>query len=205
MLILFLALPGCTLANSPAFLPISVHHRNVKTRIPQGSFPIQGIEELEMPEIEEAEEVDNAFKVATMAASSTSSGEETLKEEEDTIVKSPKVEKRVPQVPHFRGQQRRDSNANPVPVVNKVVENGKKSKEKKEEGKKRRKNEKKPKQEPESESEYSSDKSSSDTLSSSPPRRHRRGHQRRDQGRSQSLTGPSKMFYGSLFDPSKMF
>ena len=170
-------------------LGFEVHHRNVKTRIPQGSFPFKGIEELEMPEIEEAEEIDNALKVATtMAASSTSSGEETLKEEEDTIVKSPKVEKRLPQVPHFRGQQHRETNAIPVPVVNKVVEEGKKSKkEKKEEGKKRRRREKKP--EPESESEYSTDKSSSDALSSSPPRRRRRGHQRRDQGRS-----PRKFF-----------
>ena len=164
-------------------LGFEVHHRNVKTRIPQGSFPMQGIEELEMPEIEEAEELDNAFKVATMAASSTSSGEETLKEEEDTIVKSPKVERRLPQVPHFRGQQHRETNAHPVPEVREIERKEKKSKEKKDEGKKRRKNEKKPKPEPESESEYSSDKSSSDTLSSSPPRRHRRGHQRRDQGR----------------------
>ena len=142
-----------------------------------------------MPEIEEAEEVDNALKVATKNASSTSSGEETLKEEEDTIVKSPKVEKRLQQVPHFRGQQHRETKAHPVPVVREIERKekkskDKKSKEKREEGKKRRSKEKKPEPEPESESEHSSDLSSSDSLSSSPPRRHRRGHQRRDQGRS---------------------
>ena len=131
-----------------------------------------------MPEIVEAED-ENESKVATKTASSTSSGEETLKDE-DTIAKSPKNEKRLSQVPQFRGQQLEPQ---AVPTISRTAESGSKSKEEKEEGKRSRprgRNGKKP--EPESASEDLSDETS-DTLSSSPPRRHSRGHRRRDQVR----------------------
>ena len=134
-----------------------------------------------MPEIVEAED-ENESKVATKTASSTSSGEETLKDE-DTIAKSPKNEKRLShsQVPQFRGQQLEPQ---AVPTISGTAESGSKSKEEKEESKRSRprgRNGKKP--EPESASEDLSDETS-DTLSSSPPRRrHSRGHRKRDQVR----------------------
>ena len=88
------------------------HTKQISQRILQPSFSIsKGIEDLEMPEVTEAEDESEPemAKIVAISPSSTTSGEETLKEEEDTIAKSPKIGRRLPvqpvQVPQFRGQQ----------------------------------------------------------------------------------------------------
>lgn len=141
---------------------------------------IMGIEELEMPEIVEEAEEENEAKTAASSQSPTSSGEETLKEDDDTIAKSPKIEKPLPRVPQFRGQQ---GEPQAVPTISRTTEKGSKSKEEGDKRSRRRRNGKM-KPEPEPESEDLSDESSG-TFSSSPPRRHRHGHRRRDQVRHQ--------------------
>ena len=85
-----------------------MHKTDLSTRTSNLHFRFQGIEDLEMPEITEAEDDSEPKMAETVASSpsSTTSGEETLKEEEDTIAKSPKIGRRLPvQVPQFRGQQ----------------------------------------------------------------------------------------------------